>query len=78
MSIKIGCIDFHVAFVVPGDDAQRMEDFLKTHEAFMRVKPIIYLEIKSLLYRVTLCYEAHAITLDPSSVGERRVTCYTV
>ena len=37
MSIKNGCIGFHVAFVVPGDDAQRMEDFLKTHEGLEKM-----------------------------------------
>ena len=49
MSIKKNCIGFHVAFKVPNDKSIRMDNFLKTHEAFMKethhiegnVEPII-------------------------------------
>ena len=57
MKIKNGCIGFHVAFVVPNNDTQRVETFLETHEKFMKethhvsgnVEPVIlcYAVLKS-------------------------------
>lgn len=68
MSIKNGCIGFHVAFVVPGDAAQRMEEFLKTHEAFMRETHYLSGDKEP----VILCYAVlrspeYNNPLDPSS-----------
>ena len=36
MSIKRGNIGFHVSFVVPNDATERMDQFISTHEQFMR------------------------------------------
>ena len=36
MSIKRGNIGFHVSFVVPNDATERMDQFIATHEQFMR------------------------------------------
>ena len=36
MSIKRGSLGFHVSFVVPNSATERMENFITTHEQFMR------------------------------------------
>jgi hypothetical protein len=36
MSIKRGCLGFHVSFVVPNSATERMDQFIATHEQFMR------------------------------------------
>ena len=36
MSIKRGSLGFHVSFVVPNDATERMDQFIATHEQFMR------------------------------------------
>ncbi len=36
--IKVGSLGFHVSFVVPNDATERMDQFIKTHEQFMRVE----------------------------------------
>jgi len=36
MSIKRGNLGFHVSFVVPNDTTERMDQFIATHEHFMR------------------------------------------
>lgn len=76
MTIKTGCVGFHVAFKVPKNDTERMEAFLNTHQAFMRethhiegsVEPII------LCYAVIKSPELNN-PLDPSS-GETGYTLY--
>ena len=52
MKIKNGCVGFHVAFVVPNSDTDRMESFLKTHEEFMRETHHIDGDVEP----VILCY----------------------
>ena len=52
MKIKNGCVGFHVAFVVPNSDTERMESFLKTHEEFMRETHHIDGDVEP----VILCY----------------------
>ena len=34
--IKVGSLGFHVSFVVPNDATERMDQFIGTHEQFMR------------------------------------------
>lgn len=34
--IKVGSLGFHVSFVVPNDATERMDQFITTHEQFMR------------------------------------------
>jgi len=78
MKIKNGCVGFHVAFVVPNNDTERMESFLKTHEEFMRethhidgdVEPVI------LCYAVLKSPELNN-PLDPTS-GETGNTLYGI
>jgi hypothetical protein len=36
MSIKRGSLGFHVSFVVPNSATERMDQFIATHEQFMR------------------------------------------
>jgi hypothetical protein len=76
MSIKRGCLGFHVSFVVPNNATERMDQFIATHEQFMREthhlagdkEPVV------LCYSVFKSPEFHN-PFDPSS-GETGNTLY--
>ena len=78
MTIKNGCVGFHVSFVVPTANTERMDSFLKTHEAFMRATH----HIKGTLEPLVLCYAVlksveYNNPFDPSS-GETGNTLYGI
>jgi hypothetical protein len=76
MKIKTGCIGFHVAFKVPNNDTERMENFLETHESFMRETHHIDGDIEPVIlsYSVMKSPEYNN-PLDPNS-GETGFTLY--
>ncbi|WP_157962183.1 hypothetical protein [Winogradskyella aurantiaca] len=78
MTIKNGSVGFHVSFVVPNVDTERMESFLKTHEDFMRDTHHVTGHIEPLI----LCYTVLKSVqfnnpFDPNS-GETGNTLYGI
>jgi len=78
MIIKKNCIGFHVAFKVPNSNSSRMDNFLKTHEAFMQETHHIEGNIEPII----LCYAVMKSPelnnpLDPES-GETGNTLYGI
>ena len=52
MNIKSGCVGFHVSFVVPNDNTDKMDSFLETHEKFMKETHHIDGDVEP----IVLCY----------------------
>jgi len=76
--IKLGSVGFHVAFKVPNDSIQRMEDFLKTHQNFMRETHHVKGELGPLVLSYAV-FKAPELNnpLDPNS-GETGNTLYGI
>lgn len=78
MKINTGCVGFHVAYKVPNNDIERMEEFLNTHESFMRETHHIDGDVEPII----LCYAVMKSPefnnpLDPTS-GETGHTLYGI
>lgn len=78
MTIKTGCVGFHISFCVPNENTKRMDDFFETHETFMRETHFIEGDNEPLV----LCYAVFKAPelnnpLDPSS-GETGNTLYGI
>tara|TARA_S200000501_G_C20187766_1_gene467235 strand:+ start:95 stop:478 length:384 start_codon:yes stop_codon:yes gene_type:complete len=78
MKIKKGCIGFHVAFVVPNENTDRMDSFLTTHESFMKETH----HLDGAIEPIVLCYATFKSPelnnpLDPNS-GETGNTLYGI
>jgi len=78
MTIKTGCVGFHISFSVPNNATERADDFFETHETFMRETHFI----DGANEPIVLCYAVLKAPefnnpLDPSS-GETGNTLYGI
>lgn len=76
MNIKSGCVGFHVSFVVPNDNTDKMDSFLETHEKFMKETHHIDGDVEPIILSYSVMKSAeYNNPLDPSS-GETGFTLY--